>query len=304
MKKKLFTAVCVLALCLSLSPAYAENAETGDNTAPLAENFELTTYRNVSIGGQLAAVDPDGDPVTFRLTTEPVKGVVELQENGKFVYTPNEGKRGRDYFGYKAVDCDGNESQEATVIISIKKQKTAVTYRDMTGRAEEYAAVLLAEEGICTGQQIGASYLFDPDSTITRSEFLALCMELTGEPLLDGVLTTGFGDDTQIPAWSKSYVSTALMNGSIQGYSNGEAVVFDAQRGITRAEAAVMLDNLVQTTPVTAQENDTVPSWACQSVANLTSCDVYPTGSDSAATLTRADAAQMLVNAMAVLERR
>ena len=85
MKKKLFTAVCVLALCLSLSPAYAENAETGDNTAPLAENFELTTYRNVSIGGQLAAVDPDGDPVTFRLTTEPVKGVVELQENGKFV---------------------------------------------------------------------------------------------------------------------------------------------------------------------------------------------------------------------------
>ena len=94
------------------------------------------------------------------------------------------------------------------------------------------------------------------------------------------------------------------MNGSIQGYSNGEAVVFDAQRGITRAEAAVMLDNLVQTTPVTAQENDTVPSWACQSVANLTSCDVYPTGSDSAATLTRADAAQMLVNAMAVLDRR
>lgn len=304
MKKKLLTAACVLALCLSLSPAYAEEAGTGSNTAPVAENFELCTYRNVSIGGQLAAVDPDGDPVTFHLTTEPIKGTVEIQENGEFVYTPNEGKRGRDYFGYKAVDSNGNESQEATVIISIKKQKTAVTYSDMTGRAEEYAAVLLAEEGLCTGQCIGGTYLFDPDSAITRSEFLALCMELTGEPVLEGVMTTGFGDDAEIPAWSKSYVSTALMNGNIQGYSNGEAMVFDAQRGITRAEAAVMLDSLVQTTPVTVQESDAVPTWACQAVANLSSCDVYPNGSDSAATLTRADAAQMLVNAIAVLERR
>lgn len=304
MKKKLFTAVCVLALCLSLSPAYAENAETGGNSAPVAENFELCTYRNVSIGGQLAAVDPDGEPVTFRLTTEPVKGTVEIQENGQFVYTPNEGKRGRDYFGYKAVDSSGNESQEATVIISIKKQKTDVMYSDMTGRAEEYAAVLLAEEGLCTGQCIGGTYLFDPDGSITRSEFLALCMELTGEPVLEGVMTTGFGDDAEIPAWSKSYVSTALMNGCIHGYSDGEAMVFDGQRGVTRAEAAVMLDTLVQTTPVAAQESDAVPSWACQAVANLSSCDVYPSGSDSAATLTRADAAQMLVNAMAVLDRR
>lgn len=304
MKKKLFTAVCVLALCLSLSPAYAENAETGGNSAPVAENFELCTYRNVSIGGQLAAVDPDGEPVTFRLTTEPVKGTVEIQENGQFVYTPNEGKRGRDYFGYKAVDSSGNESQEATVIISIKKQKTDVMYSDMTGRAEEYAAVLLAEEGLCTGQCIGGTYLFDPDGSITRSEFLALCMELTGEPVLEGVMTTGFGDDAEIPAWSKSYVSTALMNGCIHGYSDGEAMVFDGQRGVTRAEAAVMLDTLVQTTPVATQESDAVPSWACQAVANLSSCDVYPSGSDSAATLTRADAAQMLVNAMAVLDRR
>ena len=43
----------------------------------------------------------------------------------------------------------GNESQEATVIISIKKQKPAVTYSDMAGRPEEYAAVMLAEQGLC-----------------------------------------------------------------------------------------------------------------------------------------------------------
>lgn len=305
MKKKLLAAVCALALCLTVTPSgFAENAETGENAAPVAENFELTTYRSVSIGGQLAAVDPDGDPVTFRLTTDPIKGAVEIADNGEFVYTPNEGKRGRDYFGYKAVDSMGNESQEATVIISIKKQKAAVCYSDMQSRAEGYAAVVLAEQGLCTGQCIGATCLFEPDRSISRSEFLAMCMELTDTPVLDGVLTTGFGDDAEIPVWSKAYVSTALMNGSIRGYSDGDAMVFDAQRGITRAEAAVMLDNLLQTTQVSAAENEAVPTWASQAVANLSSCSVYPTGGDCAETLTRADAAVMLVQALDVLGRR
>lgn len=44
------------------------------------------------------------------------------QRGRRFVYTPSEGKRGRDYFGYKAVDASGNLSQEATVILHIKKR--------------------------------------------------------------------------------------------------------------------------------------------------------------------------------------
>lgn len=304
MKKKLLAAACALALCLPFPIAYAEEASVETSVAPVAENFELTTYRNVSVGGQLAATDPDGEPVTFHLTTEPVKGSVELQENGAFVYTPAEGKRGRDYFGYKAVDSSGNESQEATVIISIKKQKTDVLYSDMAGRAEAYAAARLVEEGLYAGQCVAGNYLFEPDDAVSRGEFLALCMALTDQPLLGGVLTTGFGDDAEIPAWSKAYVSTALMNGSIHGYSDGETMVFGAQRGVTRAEAAVMLDALVQSTPAAAQTSATVPAWASQAVANLTSCDVYPDGSAADATLTRADAAVMLTGAMDVLDRR
>ncbi len=305
MKKRLLAAVCALTLCVSFAPVYAETDDGGISNAPIAENFELETYRGVPVGGQLTATDPEDEPVTFRLTTEPMKGTVELQENGSFVYTPNEGKRGRDYFGYKAVDSSGNESQEATVIIRIRKQQTAVTYSDMTGRPEAYAATLLAEKGVCVGQCIGGNYLFSPDDEMKRGEFLALCMELTGEPLLEGVMTTGFGDDAEIPAWSKSYVSTAVMNGSVQGYSNGTAVVFDAQRGITHAEAAVLLDRIVRTTPASAAAaDDAVPAWASQAVANLTACSVYPAGLESGAALTRAECAQMLAGAMEVLARR
>ena len=285
MKQKILAAVCALALCAALVPAgFAEQAAA--DTAPVAENLELTTFRGTSIGGTLSANAPDGSPLTFRITTEPIKGTVTLTDSGTFVYTPADGKRGRDYFGFRAADSSGNESQEATVIISIKKQKPAVTYSDMAGRPEEYAAVMLAEQGLCVGRQVGGQYLFDPDSPMPRDEFLAMCTHLTGTSMLQGVLSTGFGDDEQIPAWAKTYVATAVMNGDITGYSDGTAIVFDAQRGITAAEAAVMLSNFLAPSPAAALEGDYIPDWACAAVSSLTSCGVYPAGSDCAA-LTR-----------------
>ena len=118
MKQKILAAVCALALCAALVPAgFAEQAAA--DTAPVAENLELTTFRGTSIGGTLSANAPDGSPLTFRITTEPIKGTVTLTDSGTFVYTPADGKRGRDYFGFRAADSSGNESQEATVIISI-----------------------------------------------------------------------------------------------------------------------------------------------------------------------------------------
>ena len=104
MKKKLMALVLVLTLCAALTPVLA--ASGGEQTgAPEAEHFELRTYRETSLGGQLTATDPEGEPVTFALTTEPMKGTVEIEPGGAFVYTPGEGKKGKDYFGYKAIDA-------------------------------------------------------------------------------------------------------------------------------------------------------------------------------------------------------
>ena len=96
-------------------PAYAEGQP------PLAESFELSTPMNTPYEGQLTAMDKDSDKLFYEITTQPVKGEIQLNEDGSFVYTPRENKKGRDYFGYKAYDPEGNYSQEATVIIRIKK---------------------------------------------------------------------------------------------------------------------------------------------------------------------------------------
>ena len=94
------------------------------------------------------------------------------------------------------------------------------------------------------------------------------------------------------------------MNGDIAGCSDGTAIVFDAQRGITAAEAAVMLCNFLDPSPTAALESDDIPAWACAAVSSLTSCGVYPDGSDCTASITRAEAAQMLLGAYELLQKR
>ena len=299
----------LLALVLCAALCLSAMAEENSGSAPVAENLEICTYRGVSVGGQLSAVDPDGGELRFEIVTPPNKGSIELNNDGSFVYTPGEGRKGKDYFGYKAIDSDGNASQEATVIIRILKQKTKLTYSDLKGSGAEYAAVKLAEQEVFTAECLAGSYVFSPDKSVTRSEFLAMCMKLRGSELLTGVRTTGFADDEAIAVWAKPYVSTALKSGIISGYAQGEeGAVFNGNAPISVSEAAVMLDKALELTDVSRvwySAEEAIPVWAAQSTANLIACGVMPESQLTCApALTRADAAEMLVAAMDVLDNR
>lgn len=306
MKKLILPSSLVLCFAMLLSLAAAVWAVDG---APIAENLELCTYRGVSIGGRLSATDPTGDAIHFEITTEPIKGTVDLDADGHFVYTPENGKRGKDYFGYRAIDSEGNCSQEATVIIKIQKQKSKITYADLSGESSAYAAVRLAEENIFIGEYLAGDYVFCPDEPVTRSEFLAMTMAVAGTETLSGVRSTGFADDAAIETWAKPYVSTALKNGIISGYSDADkAAVFHPAQPISVTEAAVILDRAVQLTDAVAtwfSYSEAVPTWAMQSVANVSSCGALPYGcSFSDETLSRGEAAEMLCAVMDILQLR
>lgn len=306
---KNFSKAVALLLLLALGCTFALAAPDSSGTAvcPIAENLELTTYRGVSVGGRLSAVDPDGQAVVYEICTPPVKGSIELGEGGEFIYTPNEGRRGKDYFGYRAIDEDGNCSQEATVIIRILKQKTKVTYSDTRGRACGYAAALLAENGIFTGEMLAGEYVFSPNAAVSRSEFLMMCMTGAGMDA-DGSLTTGFSDDELIAAWARPYAAAALRAGIVNGYpSSAGAAVFMPDEPVTAAEAAVMLDRtfcLTDAVSVWSSRVSQVPAWAVQSVANLYGCGLAPRGMQLSQQLTRAEAAQLLAGAMELASRR
>ena len=302
MRKHIAVSALALALCCVMCLGFVP--ATAANSAPVAENFEFETFRGVSFGGQLAAVDPEGDTLSFEITTQPVKGTIELEEDGSFVYTPAEGKKGKDYFGYKATDSEGNTSQEATVIIRLVKNKS-VSYVDMDGNGSYRSAVKLAECGAFIGKQMGGEYYFEPEQTLSRGEFLSLCLNVTGSDLLNGVVSTGFTDDGDIPDWQKAYVASAVKCGVVKGrYSDGGAY-FDADCPISRAEAMVMLDRSLKLSDVSyLSAGDAVPSWAAQAAANLTACNVISSFGSASSTLTRAEAADILVAAMELIEKR
>ena len=300
--------LCLIGALLSPAAALTLTALEAENAAPIAENLTLTTYKNVAIYGQCAAVDPEGDLVTFRLVDKPARGQVELQEDGAFCYTPYENKKGKDTFTYVAVDTVGNESEAATVKVTIQKQSAAVSYSDMEGHTAHYAALRLAEREVFVGANVGGVYCFQPEETVSRGQFLAMAMTAAGVDALDGVTITGFWDDETIPTWAKGYVSAAVMTGAVRGQANESGqMVFDADRAITTVEAAVLIDRLLAMGNVTAESafgEDAVPSWAYQSVVNMEAVDVVSTGIRLSEDLTRGEAAQMLSAMLDVVESR
>lgn len=284
------------------------------NSAPIAENLELCTYKNVAITARFAATDPEGDLITFQLVDKPARGAVIMPEDGasEFVYTPYENKTGKDSFTYVAVDAVGNTSEPATVKVKIEKASTKVTYSDMDGVSAHKAAIRLAEEGIFVGECMGGEYFFNPDTPVSRSEFLTMTMKATGLDALEDVTTTGFADDAAIPTWAKGYAASALKAGVVQGAADEVGrIVFNAEDTITRAEAAVLLDRALQVSDVSetmATVDELAPAWAVQSAANLESCGVLAAGSTGTLELndqlTRADAAEMILGALEVLDAR
>ena len=110
------------ARCLALAVLCGIGAAAYAGPAvPVGENLELTTQINTPLEGVLTARAGEDAELTFYLTTKPIRGELLLSADGRFVYTPKENRKGRDYFGYRVRDDRGGTSEEATVLIRITK---------------------------------------------------------------------------------------------------------------------------------------------------------------------------------------
>ena len=206
----------------------------------------------------------------------------------------------------------GNTSAPATVKVKIEKASTKVTYADMDGIPAYKAAIRLAEEGIFVGECMGGEYFFNPDTPRVPQRVPHHDHEGRRAGRLEDVTTTGFADDAAIPTWAKGYAASALKAGVVQGAADEAGrIVFNAEDTITRAEAAVLLDRALQVSDVAetgALVDELVPAWAVQSAANLETCGVLTADSAGALglseQLTRADAAEMILGALEVLDAR
>ncbi len=95
------------------------------NTPPIADDDTFSGVAGLPIISLAPGVldgdtDPDGDAVSADpdLDSEPSNGVISLNADGGFIYTPNVGFVGTDSFTYHATDGRAN-SAPATVTLNV-----------------------------------------------------------------------------------------------------------------------------------------------------------------------------------------
>ena len=106
-----------------------------------------------------------------------------------------------------------------------------ITFIDIGNHKNKDAIEKLASYGIITGRGDGT---FDPDATMSRSEFAAIVVRALG-------LTPKYSDafiDVENGKWYSGYIGTAYNYGIVNGKGEGK---FDPFGTITRQEAAAMV---------------------------------------------------------------
>lgn len=247
------------------------------NSAPTSaqEPQNLTTRTNVTYYGKLDGQDPDGDEIRFEITGEAKHGCVTVTDaiGGTYRYKPQNNYVGKDSFTYTVCDVNGNYSRETEVSVLVEKNTSGVFYCDMQDSWAHNAAITLADNGILTGETIGKNMIFGPDFRVSRADFVAMTMDACRIDVDNTLTKTSFNDNDDIPEHLRSHIATAERLGYISGTETEDGVFFYPNNTITRAEAAVIINRMLDletNAEVTVFADDgAIPTWASSSVYAL-----------------------------------
>ena len=281
--------------------------------APLTA-VEVSTYEDVSCFGRLPCYDPDGDETRIEVVSYPKKGVLVIEDSalGTYRYIPYENATGKDSFTCVAIDRYGNYSAAREVSLEIKRSEMSEKYVDLADSPYQSSALAMTEKGIMGGTQVGSSLYFYPDREVSRAEFVVMAMNAAGITDIAKVSSTVFSDDAEIPSDMKRYIATAYELGYIKGSADESGrLCFEPSRSITRAEAAVMLGNILGAAtptmkPTLADESE-IPAWAQSSVYAMVEMGVLEateTGVSPHEKLTRGSTADILARFIRYAEEK
>jgi len=260
-----------------------------ENKAPIAEDCAFETYKNLEVAGTLKVRDPEGQEMQFTLTRPPKRGTIEISPDGSFTYTPKKNKVGVDSFSFTATDPAGKTSREATVTVSILKPTDARQYTDTAGKSCRFTAEWMKNTGIFVGENIGGSPCFSPDKPVSRGEFVTMLVRALNLPTGEAVTETGYSD---VPQWLKPYLAAAIRSGLTSRLEAADT--FDPDTPVSAEDAAAMLCSALKLEcreqPALSAQEETA-STGSQEIAAQNGFLF------SSATLTRADAADILYQA-------
>lgn len=270
-----------------------------------AISLNVETYKGFPTVGTVSAYDPEGDEITYEIVRYASHGRVSLTDphTGAYVYTPDTNFVGQDSFDYVVRDRYGNYSTSATVSIRVMTPPASVTYADIDREGNAAAILAISEMGLMNGVRVGGETYFKPSESISRVEFLVTAMQAAGITAADvsGLGDPSFADVDAIPAAMRPFVSYAVQKNYIGGKTVDGKPCFKPDDPITRAEAAVILSNIigyaVEDTVTAFADEDSMPAWSGEALTSLRALGVLscPDGNAHAgATMTRGDTASWL----------
>lgn len=276
-------------------------------TVALAPTLSLNreTYKGLPTAGTVSGYDPEGDEIIYEIVRYASHGRVVLADRhtGAYVYTPDAGFTGKDSFDYVVYDRYGNYSTSATVSITVTARPVSVAYADLEGRTDAAAILAVSAMGLMNGTKVGAESYFKPDAAISRAEFLVTAMQaagITSDMVADTELPD-FADLGEIPTAMQPFVAYAVKHQYAGGKTVDGKLCFKPHDTITRAEAAVLLSNIigyaVENTVTAFADADTLPAWSEEALTSLCALGILtvPDGNAHAGSLmTRADTAVWL----------
>lgn len=277
------------------------------NLPPTAQDGQLETYRNIPNTGTLSVNDPENGQLSYTVEQQPKRGTVEIHDDGTFTYTPNENKVGKDSFTFTVTDEAGNISEEAKISIVIKKPTDKNVYADMNGEPDAFCAMWMKDEGLYTGSVVGGNLCFGPDVPVTRGEFLVMAMKLVDADAAATEVSSGFADEDETPIWMQPYITSALSSGMISGIQSDSGIMFRPTAELTCAEAAVVLQNILQlpnssVQPVFSAAEDAMPAWAQDAASALSAAGIRLDNRMASEAITRRDTAKLFYQVHCLLQ--
>jgi VCBS repeat-containing protein len=116
------------------------------NVPPIADSQSVTTNEDEPIGIILTGSDPDGDPITFNIISQPSNGVL-TGTIPDITYTPNLNFNGTDSFSFKVND-GFSDSEPATVTITVNSVNDVPVANDDSYTTDEDTELRVATPGV------------------------------------------------------------------------------------------------------------------------------------------------------------
>jgi len=204
------------------------------NNPPVAVNDAYSTRKGTALSVNAASgvlandTDPDGNPLTAALVSNPAHGTVALSPNGSFMYTPAANFTGTDTFTYRANDGTLN-SNTATVSITVTTVNSApVAANDAYATGKGTPLAVSAANGVLANDT-------DPDGN-------PLTAALASNPAHGTIALSANGSFTYTPA---------------AGYTGPDTFTYRASDGSLSSNTATVSITVSETDHAPAAVNDT-----------------------------------------------